>query len=101
MQTRKPSEVDRIVGQIDETRREEHWRNPDRPNGQFVKKRRRQDPTITKAKTRVRTAVWRNGLDRLGRPEVNVIGMALVTSLATSPNLLDMTELEVRFIAAG
>jgi predicted TIM-barrel fold metal-dependent hydrolase len=67
MQTRKPSEVDRIVGQIDETRREEHWRNPDRPNGQFVKKPRRQDPTITRAKTSVRTAVWRNGLDRLGQ----------------------------------
>ena len=103
MKPPKSDDVGRIVAQIDETRVAEHWRNPDRPDGQFVKKRRRhrQDPKITRAKTRVRTAVWRNGLDRLGRPEVNVIGMALVTSLATSPNLLDMTELEVRFIAAA
>jgi hypothetical protein len=33
MHTRTPDDADRIVSQIDETRRAEHWRNPDRPNG--------------------------------------------------------------------
>jgi hypothetical protein len=60
MQTRKPSDVDRIVAKIDETRIAEHWRNPDRPDAKFVKRRRRQDPKITRAKTRARTAVYRN-----------------------------------------
>jgi hypothetical protein len=64
MQTRKPSDVDRIVAKIDETRIAEHWRNPDRPDAKFVKRRRRQDPKITRAKTRARTAVYRNRLDQ-------------------------------------
>jgi hypothetical protein len=101
MQTRKPSDLDRIVAQIDEARQAEHWRNPDRPNGQFVKRRRRQDPKIRRAKGRVRTAVWRNGLDRLGRPEARDIGMAMVAALVTSENLLDMTQAELRFVTAA
>jgi hypothetical protein len=91
MQTRKPSDVDRIVAQIDETRVAEHWRNSDRPNGQFVKKRRRQDPKIRRAKTRVRTAHYRNRLDQRGAPSTYQIAMALVTALVTA-TLDELTE---------
>jgi hypothetical protein len=84
MQTRKPSDVDRLVAQIDETRVAEHWRNPDRPDAKFVKRRRRQDPKITRAKTRARTALYRNRLDQRGAPTTHQIGMAMVMSLVTA-----------------
>jgi hypothetical protein len=102
MQTRKPgNDVDQVVARIDETRVAEHWRNPDRPDATFVKQRRRQDPKIRRAKGRARTAVWRNGLDRLRRPESRDIGMSLVVALVTSEHLLDMTQTEVRFVTAA
>jgi hypothetical protein len=90
MQTRKPSDVDRIVAKIDETRIAEHWRNPDRPNAKFVK-RRRQDPKITRAKTRVRTAHYRNRLDQRGAPSTAQVGMSLVVALVTA-NLDALTQ---------
>ena len=97
----KPEDVDRIVAKIDETRRAEHFRNPDRPSTMFLPVRQKQDPRIRQAKARARTAAWRNKCDRENRPEARDIGMALVTALATSPNLLNMTEPEVGFITAA
>jgi hypothetical protein len=97
----KPSDVDKIVEQIDKRKESEFWRDPDRPSTVFVPTRQRQDPRIRQAKARARTAAWRNACDRLGRPEARDIGMALVASLVTSPNLLDMTEPEVRFVTAA
>jgi hypothetical protein len=92
MQTRKPgNDVDQIVARIDETRVAEHWRNPDRPNGKFVKSRRRQDPKIRRAKTRVRTALYRNRLDQRGAPSTYQIAMSLVCALVTT-RLDDLTE---------
>lgn len=84
MQTRKTGDVDRIVDQIDETRMAEHWRNSDRPDGRIVRSRRRQDPAIVRAKTRVRTAHYRNRLDQAKRPSTYQIAMALVISLVTA-----------------
>jgi hypothetical protein len=84
MQTRKPSDVDWIVAQIDETRVAEHWRNPDRPDARFVKNVRRQDPKIRRAQTRLRTAHYRNRLDQAKRPSTYQIGMAMVAALATA-----------------
>jgi hypothetical protein len=97
----RSAEVDRVVAEIDRTRRTEFWRDPDRPARQFVPARKRQDPKITRAKARARTAAWRNRLDRLRRPEATDIGMCLVAALVTSPNLLDMTEPEVRFVSVA
>jgi hypothetical protein len=97
----RQADVDKVVGQIDKRRESEFWRDPDRPSTKFVPVRRKQDPKIVKAKGRIRTAAWRNGLDRLGRPEVRDVGMALVTALVTSDHLLDMTEPEVRFVSAA
>lgn len=85
------NEVDRIVARIDETRAAEHFRNPDRPNAKFIRRRRRQDPAIGRAKTRLRTADYRNRLDRRGAPSTAQIGMSLVVALVTA-NLGDLTE---------
>jgi hypothetical protein len=54
----RPSDVDGIVDQINETRESEFWRDPDRPSTKFVPARRKQDPKIVKAKGRSRTAAW-------------------------------------------
>jgi hypothetical protein len=95
MNTRKTGdEVDRIVAQIDETRRAEHWRNPDRPDGKFAKKSRRQDPKITRAKTRARTAMYRNRLDQRCCPSTNQIGMSLVIALVTAARSYELTEMD-------
>jgi len=97
----RPSDLDKIVEQIDKRKESEFWRDPDRPATVFVPLRQRQDPKIVKAKARARTAAWRNGLDRARRPEARDVGMSLVTALVTSANLLDMTETEVRFVTAA
>ena len=77
-------EVDRIVSQIDETRVSEHFRNPDRPDSRFVKPRRRQDPSIRRAKTRLRTAAYRNRLDQRRAASTSQIAMSLLVALVTS-----------------
>lgn len=81
-------EVDRIVSQIDETRVSEHFRSPDRPDSRFVKPRRRQDPAIRRAKTRLRTANYRNRLDERRAAPTSIIGMALVMALVTTKRSL-------------
>lgn len=101
MNLRPSSDVDRTVNEIDKMREAAFFRDPDRPSTQFVPVRQRQDPRIRQAKARARTAAWRNGLDRLRRPEARDIGMSLVTALVTSPDLLDMTGREVRFVTAA
>ena len=84
----KASEVDRIVAAIDEARVAEHFRNPDRPDSRFVKPRRRQDPAVRRAKTRLRTASYRNRLDERRAASTSVIGMALVMALVTAKQSL-------------
>jgi hypothetical protein len=97
----RPSDVDNTVNEIDKMREAAFFRDPDRPSTTFVPVRQRQDPRIRRAKARARTAAWRNNCDRAGRPEARDVGMALVTALVTSPDLLSMTEPEVRFVTAA
>lgn len=87
----KSDDVDLIVDQIDETRVAEHFRNPDRPSTRFIKPRRRQDPAIGRAKTRLRTAHYRSRLDQRCAPSTAEIGMALVVALVTSPSSSSMS----------
>jgi hypothetical protein len=98
MQTRKPDDVDRIVSQIDETRNVEHFRNPDRPDSRFVKTRRRQDPAITRAKARIRTAHYRNRLDQRRAPSTQQIAMSMVVALVSAP-LDQLTEADRGLVA--
>jgi hypothetical protein len=95
------STVDRTVAVIRRTSAELFFRNDDRPSTQFVPVRQRQDPEIRKAKAQARTAAWRMECDRRKRPEARDVGMALLLALVTSPDLLDMTGRELRFVGAA
>ena len=91
MKRLRPEDVDKIVLQIDETRRVEHFRNQDRPDARFVKASRRQDPAIGRAKTRLRTAHYRNRLDQKKAATTHQIGMAMVMALVTAASKKVMT----------
>ncbi|MCA6098167.1 hypothetical protein [Bradyrhizobium australafricanum] len=83
----KPEGIDRVVEQIDRTRREEHFRIPDRPDAQVFKPKkmgRRVPVEIVRAQTRLRSAAWRNRMDSRAAPDAREIGMALVHALITS-----------------
>jgi hypothetical protein len=93
-------DVRRTVDAIDETRRSEHFRNPDRPDAMFVRPRRgRQDPEVIKAQTRLRTAHWRNQQDRRGAPTTYQIGMSVIAALVTS-RIDDITEADRGLVGA-
>jgi hypothetical protein len=93
----KPTQSE--VNRIDRIRESEFWRDPDRPSVKFVPARQRQSPEVRRAKCRLRTAAWRNRLDRLRRPEIRDIGMSMVVALVTSPHLDHaMTDTELRFV---
>jgi hypothetical protein len=79
------TETDRIVAAIDETRRTEHWRDNDcRPDAKAFRSRGRVPPEIVRSQTRLRTAAWRNTMDRRKAPDSREIAMALVHALITS-----------------
>jgi hypothetical protein len=82
-----PEEIDRIVASIDETRKTEYFRIPDRPTSRTFKPKaagRSVPAEIVRAQTRCRTAAWRVRMDSRAAPDVREIGMALVYSLITS-----------------
>jgi hypothetical protein len=86
------SEITRIVRQIDETRTAEYFRDPYRPNARFA--RPRQDPEVSKAKARMRTAAWRAELDRRKRPTASQVGIALAVAFAAHPDFYEIYRLE-------
>lgn len=94
----KSDDVGRIVEAIDETRVAEHFRNPDRPSTRFVKPRSRQDPAIGRAKTRLRTALYRSRLDQRCAPSTADVGMALVVALATVPAVESLSRGELNLV---
>jgi hypothetical protein len=79
-----PNVIDQYVAKLNEARVAEHFRNPDRPDGQFIKDRGRRSVEVVRAQGRIRTASYRNSLDRRGAPTSSQIGMALVMALVTS-----------------
>jgi hypothetical protein len=82
-------ETRRIVDRIDETRRSEYFRNPDRPGS--VHRAPPRDPAIIRAQSRLRVAAWRNRMDERRAPTSAQIGAALVDALATAGNLDKLT----------
>ena len=68
------------VEQIDAARRQYFERSPDRPQGR-VRGRTRQPVELVKAKSRLRTAAWRDSLDKLGRPESDQVAVQLLVCL--------------------
>lgn len=79
------AEVLRIVGQIDETRRNlfEIDRD-DAPDGRAFRDRGRQDIRIKRAKTRLRTAAYRKRLAERRIATPDQVAMAILKSLVTS-----------------
>lgn len=92
-------ETDRIVAAIDDTRRTEHWRDHDgRPEARAFRKRGRVAPEVVRSQTRLRTAAWRNAMDRRKAPDSREIGMSLVYALITSKRA-DITQGDKSLIA--
>jgi hypothetical protein len=58
-----------------------------------VQSRSRQDPAIVRAKTRARTALYRNRRDQRGAPSTHQIAMAMVVALVTA-RLDELTEVD-------
>lgn len=93
-------EVRRIVNQLDETRRSEYFRNPDRPDGRIRGRRQRQSPEVIKAKSRIRVAHWRNVQDERRAPTTAQIGAALVAALALSGRINTLSPDEPGIVGA-
>ncbi|MCK1336846.1 hypothetical protein IVB38_12640 [Bradyrhizobium sp. 38] len=86
-----PADVDRVVAELDRTRRAEHFRDHDgRPDPRIFKPLRRVPIEVVRAQTRIRTAHWRNQMDRRKAPTASQIGMALVWALINA-RLPEMT----------
>ena len=71
---------DQSVSDIDAARQQYFTRSPDRPSGR-VRTRSRQSPEFKKAKSRLRTAAWRDSLDKRGRPETDQVAVQFMVSL--------------------
>lgn len=79
------TEIARIAAAIDETRKTEFWRDHDcRPDAKAFRSRGRVAPEIVRSQTRLRTAHWRNQMDRKGAPDSRELAMALLHALVTT-----------------
>ena len=68
------------VAEIDAAREAYFARSSDRPQGR-VRTRSRQPAEKVKAKSRLRTAAWRDSLDKRGRPETAQVAVQILVSL--------------------
>lgn len=92
------SEVNRIVGQIDATRADLFsMDHVDRPQAKAFTGRVKQDPRITRAKTRARTAAWRKRNAELKRATSQELCMAMWKALATSTRK-DLTHTDMNLV---
>lgn len=85
------------VAEIDQVRIATFSRNPDRPDGRFVRNRV-AGRDVAKARQRLRTAAWRSDNDRRGRPSSDQIGRALLMAVVTSPDFADLVEGELTVV---
>ncbi len=74
-------------------------RDPDRPNTAFTAKRVKQTAEERRAKDRVRSAAYRQDLDRRRRPERSVVASALLEELVTTYSLAELTSGEVGVVS--
>ncbi|MGJ4932560.1 hypothetical protein ACQR1I_09235 [Bradyrhizobium sp. HKCCYLS2038] len=86
-------DIDRIVSEIDDERRQEHSRSSDRPDSVFLRNVNRPSVDVRRAKGRLRTAAWRSRMDQARVPDTNTFGRALVYALVTS-SMDQLTELD-------
>ena len=92
LRTIRPSDIDDIVAALAETQRDEYFRDPDRPDGRFVRAKTRRRPIeVVRAQGRLRTARWRSEQDRKRAATLEQIGKSLCVALATS-RLSELTD---------
>ena len=72
--------IQQTLAEIDAARQQYFERDPHRPQGR-VRARSRKSDEIKKAETRMRTAAWRNQLDRIGRPESDTVAIQFLMCL--------------------
>jgi hypothetical protein len=70
-------------------------RDPDRPDTAFAAKRVPMTAEERRAKDRVRSAAYRQNLDRRRRPERSVVATALLEELVTTYSFAELTSGEV------
>lgn len=97
MQARKQS-ASAVVAEIDEIRVSTFGRNPDRPDGRFVRSRVSGSRDVAKARQRLRTAAWRRSNDERGRPTADQIGRALLMAVVTSEDFSDLIDNELTVV---
>jgi len=89
----RPEDVDKIA-ELTEAKRSYFFRDPDRPDGRFVKVFGRVPPEVRRAQGRLRTARWRSELDRKKAPTLHDIGMSMAVALATTSWANRITKLD-------
>jgi len=72
--------TDQTVAEIDRARESYFTRSTDRPQGR-IRMRSRKPGEVKKAESRLRTAAWRDGLDKRGRPESDAVALQLLVCL--------------------
>lgn len=70
-------------------------RNSDRPDTAFTAPRKKMTVEERRAKDRLRSAVYRQNLDRRRRPERSVVANALLEELVTTYTLAELTTGEI------
>lgn len=82
----KDEEVNRIVGQIDSTRRDLFSMSnvDDAPKARAFRKREKEDPRITRAKSRLRMAAWRKRNAESRRATTDQVVRSMLLALVTS-----------------
>lgn len=87
-------EAEAEVVQINEIKKTNFFRDPDRPDSRYVRSTVRVPPEVRKAKAALRTARYRSELDRAKRPTTHDVGMALAVALATTDWRSELTSLD-------
>jgi hypothetical protein len=93
-QQRNPGrdDVDSAVRELDLMRSTVFFRDPDRPDGRFVREHgQRRSVDVIRAQGRLRSARWRGELDRRRAATLEQIGKSLCVALVTS-NLEELTD---------
>lgn len=99
MNDQSTSDVRMTVDRMDADRKATIFRDPDRADACFLRRRDPQPLKVAKAMARVRTDRWRTGMDRRHAPTASQIGMSLVTALATA-RFGDLTDVDRGLVGA-
>jgi hypothetical protein len=86
---------------IDHVRRTRMDRSPSRPSSKLRRTPTEDRKPLQRASGRLRTAAWRCGLDTKRRPESDVVGLALLSAVATQSRDVGFDPASVRIVAAA